>query len=189
MGAVRKIPIFFGVMSMDRRGGGPGHLFALGLHGLPGTRIPARLSDRLRAAAGHRLPHRVRDGLRGAAGDPIPARLGDRRLREHRYTVARPVMETSEREEHYTVMPAGLRDADARCSYNVIRYVQETAEREEHYVVNRPVMGNGRARRVLHVHAAGRGDGLSHRVSHGHAAGDHRSRRSTSTRAASWTRW
>jgi hypothetical protein len=44
--------------------------------------------------------------------------------REHRYTVARPVLETSAREEHYTVM----------------RPVCEMAEREERYLVQRPVV-------------------------------------------------
>ena len=71
---------------------------------------------------------------------PAIARSGRRTIRECRYTVARPVVETAVHEEHHTVCRPVYETHMRDCSYNVVRYVQETACREERYVVNRPVV-------------------------------------------------
>ena len=53
--------------------------------------------------------------------------------------VAKPVYETSEREESYVVEQPVWEERIEDRSYDVVRNVYETQEREERYVVNRPV--------------------------------------------------
>ncbi len=58
---------------------------------------------------------------------------------EHRYLVAKPVYETSYREEHFTVRKPVVETAEREESYTVRKPIVETAEREETYTVRKPV--------------------------------------------------
>ena len=70
-------------------------------------------------------------------------------MRERRYTVARPVTETSEREERYRVIAPVWETQMRDTSYDVVRQIPETSEREERYRRQSPGDGNAGARRAL----------------------------------------
>ena len=60
-------------------------------------------------------------------------------MRENRYTVARPVMETAVQEETYTVQRPVYETAERDESYTVMKPVYETAYRTECHTVLQPV--------------------------------------------------